>query len=365
MRRAGLDNRTLADDLDAALEGYLGGSIVEGSVELPVRVRLADEEREDVRALSSLTVASVGKNGEVEWLPLSAIGSFRLEPQIGAIARRDGRRLNTVRGYLTAGVLPAKALGDFSQRVSASGFDVPDGYSVQFGGEQAKRDDSVRDLLASVSLIVTLMGTVLVLTFRSFRVATLIAYVGVLAIGMGLLALWGFDVPFGFMAIIGTMGLVGIAINDTIVVLAALHATPAAKSGDPTAVREVVVHSTRHILSTTITTMAGFTPLVLAGGGFWPPLAIAIAGGVGGATLMALTLAPAAYLILHREPASGPFTTRSVDSLDQRSSELRGSDPRALRSRCAAGVVSHRRTLESPEPDASCEPSGWKSIDFT
>ncbi len=304
MRRAGLDNVTIADELDAALEGYLGGSILEGSEELPVRVRLSDREREDMQRIRSFNIARIGTDGEMGWLPLSAVGELRLEPQVATLARRDGRLVNTVQGYLTAGVLPAKVLADFSQRIESAGLEIPEGYTVQFGGEQAKRNDSVEDLMASVGLIVTLMGTVLVLTFRSFRIALLIAFVGLLAIGMGLFALWGSGFPFGFMAIIGTMGLVGIAINDTIVVLAALDASPEARSGDPTAIREVVVHASRHVLSTTITTMAGFTPLVLGGGGFWPPLAIAIAGGVAGATLMALTLAPAAFLVLHGRAAS-------------------------------------------------------------
>ena len=58
------------------------------------------------------------------------------------------------------------------------------------------------------------------------------------------------------------------------------------------------MHNSRHVLATTITTVAGFMPLLVAGGGFWPPLAIAIAGGVFGATLLALYFVPAAYLLL-------------------------------------------------------------------
>ena len=61
---------------------------------------------------------------------------------------------------------------------------------------------------------------------------------------------------------------------------------------------QVVVRSTRHILSTTLTTVAGFTPLLLQEGGMWPPLAIAIAGGVVGATLLALTFVPGCFLLL-------------------------------------------------------------------
>ena len=78
------------------------------------------------------------------------------------------------------------------------------------------------------------------------------------------------------------IGLIGVAINDAIVVLAALRENESSKVGNPEAVRDVVIRSTRHIVATSLTTMAGFAPLVLSGGGFWPPMAVAIAGGVGG-----------------------------------------------------------------------------------
>ncbi|MEM1304528.1 MAG: hypothetical protein AAGG46_06510, partial [Planctomycetota bacterium] len=71
-----------------------------------------------------------------------------------------------------------------------------------------------------------------------------------------------------------------------------------ARTGDPAAVRDVVVKASRHVFSTTLTTVAGFLPLLLGGGGFWPPLAATIAGGVTGATLLALSFVPAAYVLL-------------------------------------------------------------------
>ena len=71
----------------------------------------------------------------------------------------------------------------------------------------------------------------------------------------------------------------------------------ASKGGGRGAVREVVVRCTRHVLSTTLTTAGGFGPLLLAGGTLWPPLAITIAGGVLGATSLALYFVPAAFLL--------------------------------------------------------------------
>ena len=73
------------------------------------------------------------------------------------------------------------------------------------------------------------------------------------------------------------MGLVGVAVNDSIVVLAALRENQQVRAGDREAVVQVVTHCTRHVISTSLTTVAGFLPLILAGGSFWPPLAVSIA----------------------------------------------------------------------------------------
>ena len=135
--------------------------------------------------------------------------------------------------------------------------------------------------------------------------------VAIASFGLGVFAIALFGYPFGFNPIIGTVGLIGVAINDSIVVLAALESNPRAKLGDRQAVQEVVMHSTRHVLTTTFTTMIGFVPLLLGGGDFWPPLAVAIAGGVGGATLLALYLIPRTYVLLKHRTCP-PFTSPTL-----------------------------------------------------
>ncbi len=101
----------------------------------------------------------------------------------------------------------------------------------------------------------------------------------------------------GFMGIMGTMGLIGLAINDSIVVLAALRANEDARNADKETIVQVTVESTRHIVSTTFTTIGGFLPLILFSDAMWPPLATAIAGGMVGATLLALIFVPSLYYL--------------------------------------------------------------------
>ena len=301
-KAAGLSLTDIASQLNAATEGEVGGSIIEATEELPVRVRLDDRNRTKFTNLASLDIINpqaIGSNGtQYQGVPVTALGKFKTTADFGAIQHIDGMRMNEVQAFSPAGVLPSTVLTAFKQRLAASDFMLPAGYSLKFGGESAKRDEAVRNLMANVGILAVLMVATLVLSFGSFRMAIIVGCVGLLSIGLGLGALWVFGFPFGFTAIIGAMGLMGVAINDSIVVLAAIQGTPKANTGDREAVVETVSVATRHIVSTSLTTMAGFAPLILGGGGFWPPLAVAIAGGVCGATILALYFAPSAYLLL-------------------------------------------------------------------
>ncbi len=298
-RLAGLNNTAIANQINSNLEGNLGGSILEDTEELPLRVRIANSRRGDFDSIASLDLVPNGTSAaENSSVPISALGSIKLIPERAAIARRDGKRVNTIQGFVTAGVLPSTVLTQLKERLAASDLQLPPGYYMEFGGESAERKEAVASLMTTVGVLLVLMIATLVLSFGSFRLAGIIALIGICSVGLGLAALWIFGYPFGFMAILGIVGLIGVAINDSIVVLSALHSHPDARQGNRKAIREVIVGSTRHVLTTTVTTVAGFVPLLIDGGEFWPPLAICVAGGVMGATLLALSLVPCVYLLV-------------------------------------------------------------------
>lgn len=299
-RSIGLSPVDIARQFEWALDGALGGSVVEGTEELPIRVRVLSQQRERLDEILSFSLKRPGTTDSTDALatniPLLAFAQIDLVPEISGIPRFNNRRMNEVQAFIPAGVLPAGVVRDFEQRLAATDFRLPPGYTMQWGGEAAKRDDAIGNLMANVGVLLVLMAATLVLSFQSFRMASIIAIVGVLSMGLGTGSLWLFGYPFGFMAIVGTMGLVGVAINDSIVVLAGIREHSAARLGDPDAILEVVRGATRHVLSTSLTTIAGFLPLIIAGGGFWPPLAVTISGGVLGATFLALVFVPALYI---------------------------------------------------------------------
>jgi multidrug efflux pump subunit AcrB len=291
-RLLGLDLGQVARQMEAGLEGVTGGSLLEGTEELPVRVRLGAGLRGDPVAIGDMAVlppgaAQVAAEGRFPGVPLSTLGTLRLEPSESTITRRNGERVNTVQAFLMPGVLPEVALSQAMTVLEADGYRLPDGIRLETGGDSDARNSTVQALVAPLGLIITLSIAVVVMTFNSFRLTGIAFAVAGLSAGLSILSLAVFDYPFGINAIIGVIGSIGVSINAALIVLSGLQADPRAASGDRAAMVEVVAGSARHIVSTTITTFGGFLPLILGGGGFWPPFAMSVAGGV----LLSVTLA--------------------------------------------------------------------------
>ncbi len=308
-RTAGLSLGDVARQLDAKLEGSVGGSLVEGSEELPVRLRIGDAGRSTADVLRQTDVLRPGAEalaaqGVYPGVPLSAIAEVRLLPTESPIFRRDGERINTVQGFVHRNVLPEEALKKVQDKISASGLVLPAGYRIEVGGDSDARNDVLNELLAVAGVVIALTIATIVLTFNSFRLSAVTAVVAVLAVGLSLLVLAVFRYPLGVMAIIGVIGAIGVSINAAIIILTALQNDAKAALGDREAVANTVLAQSRHIVSTTITTFGGFLPLILGGGGFWPAFAMAIAGGVLLSTVVSFYFVPPAF-VLFRSSRNG------------------------------------------------------------
>ncbi|MDF2234883.1 efflux RND transporter permease subunit [Albimonas sp. CAU 1670] len=295
-RLAGLDLVSVARQLDAALEGVVGGSLVEGSEELPVRVRVGAARRADAAFVETFEV--VAPDGRL--VPLSTLGEMRVVPSDSAISRRDGERVNTVAAFVRYGVLPEAALAQAQRLLDEAGFEPPQGVRLEVGGDADARNEVIQNLMAPLGLIVTLSIATVVLTFNSFRLGAVATVVMVLSAGLSILSLAICGYPFGITAVVGVIGSIGVSVNACIIILTALQEDPRAAAGDRDAMAEVVLGASRHIVSTTVTTFGGFLPLILGGGGFWPPFAMSIAGGVLLSTVVSFYFTPPMFALVAR-----------------------------------------------------------------
>jgi len=325
VRLAGLTLAQVAQFLDAALEGVTGGSLLEATEELPVRVRFSAGQQAAANVVRTLRIPAPSGNNRS--IPLSALGELVLVASESPIPRFQGERQNLVQGFIPVDVLPQEAFDSFVAALEANPVQLPNGYRIEYGGDSDARADTVGNLMTSLGLIGTLTIATIVLTFNSFRLSMIAGIVAVLSMGMSLLALEIADYPFGVNALIGVIGSIGVSINAAIIIMTALQASPAAMQGDTAAVRDVVMASSRHIISTTITTFGGFLPLILEGGGFWPPFAMAIAGGVLLSTVVSFYFTPPAFLmVIRRTQAETDAGVEAVEA-DQPDAKVDTSSP--------------------------------------
>ncbi|MEQ8557137.1 MAG: efflux RND transporter permease subunit [Henriciella sp.] len=289
----------LANDLRAELEGVPAGSILEGIEEVPVRVIAPPERRSQ---LADLRAKTIGNGPAGTGAPIASLGEITLDPQTAVITRLDGRRVNQIYGFTEPYSLPPPVMAKFQAALEESGFEAPPGYDIIIAGEAETRSEALTNLASLAVPLILIMAGAVALVFNSFRMALLILLTGGMSVGLAFGGVWMFNLPMGFNAIVGALGLLGISINSSIVVLSLLQGNEAARRDDVIAQREVVVAATRHIVATTLTTMGGFVPIILTGDVFWLPLATAIAGGVGGSAILALYFTPAVYRIMTMKP---------------------------------------------------------------
>jgi len=318
IRGLGLDLRTVAGQLESALEGATGGSLLEATEELPVRVRLGEDERASVDLIRSLKIvppagSPLAASGDHPGIPLAALGRAELVPSESPIARENSERVNIISGYIETHLLPETALTGFQRLWEQEPVYLPPGYRLIIGGDADARADTVSNLVAPMGLVMTLTIATIVLTFNSFTLFLISFIVVLLSAGLSIFSLAVFDYPFGIQAMIGVIGSIGVSINAAIIILTALQQDDRAMANDVVRIRQIVGEASRHIISTTTTTFGGFLPLIIAGGGFWPPFAMAIAGGVLLSSFVSFYFTPPMFSLLvarghrtHAEPMGLP-----------------------------------------------------------
>jgi multidrug efflux pump subunit AcrB len=291
----------IAQQLQLALAGTTGGSILQGTEELPVRVRVNENQRSDMKELDAMPLMNQALMENRASIGVASLGQFTLLPSISGITRVDGERVNKVQAFLLPGVPAIDASEQLRELLENGNFVLPKGYRLKMAGDADEQKQALGQLATYAPVLLVLMVTVLILTFNSVRFAVVIAMVAILSVGLGMFSLWVSGLPIGFNPLLGSAGLIGVAINGSIVVIAAINGNAKAKSGDTRAIVEETMSCSRHILSTTFTTVGGLIPLLLfSQGSFWPPLAVVLAGGVGFSVILSLFFTPTIVALMCR-----------------------------------------------------------------
>lgn len=302
------------EDVFAVLEavgGIQAGTVIEGAMRFPIQVRFAERVRSDPSLLASLRVPAppARPGGEPRMIPLGQLARVRVEEGPAQIDReRVSRRIAVeanVRGRDLASFV-AEGRAAVAERV-----DLPDGWSLAWGGQFENLQEASRRLALVVPMVLLLIFVLLYTAFRSARLATLIYLNVPLALSGGLLALAIRGYPFSISAAVGFVALFGIAVLNGVVLLATTADLRRGGLGPEEAARQGARLRLRAVLMTASTDIIGFLPMALAttaGAEVQRPLATVVIGGLVTSTLLTLLVLPVAYARFggRQEPAVRP-----------------------------------------------------------
>jgi len=154
---AGLNHLEIASQLRTALDGEIGGSLVEGTEVLPVRIKWKGEQQADSKGLRSFDLIAPGNQGESVRVPVESIADWKLVPDSTNIDRFDGYRMNEIQVHVQAGVLSSEVLKELQMRLQAANFQVPAGVTIDYAGQSSERNRAVNNLLGSAGVLLVLM----------------------------------------------------------------------------------------------------------------------------------------------------------------------------------------------------------------
>ncbi len=303
-KQAGFTSEDVATSLQTQISGMTATEYREGKDLIPVVIRSDKAYREDLGKVESMTVYSYSSG---ENIPLLQLASTELEWQPSNIRRRDRVRAMTVQSDVGGGRFASEVLADIIPRVRQLERepDWPAGYEIEFGGEDAESADAQNSIMAGVPLALGLLALILIGQFNSLRRPGIIVLtIPPMMIGIvpGLLLT---NAPFGFMAFLGMISLMGIIVNNAIMMIDRVEL----EKGKGQAVGDALVvgaqRRLRPIMATATTTVIGLLPLSLQGGEMWRPMANTIMFGLGFSTLLSLLLCPVLYSLFFRVGFSG------------------------------------------------------------
>lgn len=284
----------LVNEMFSANNGMVVGTMLDSNKEIPVRLKGLSDKNNITGNTGFITIPS--QDG-FEYF--DSFGKSTLTNKSSTITRLDGQRTNDVEGWIWTGMLPSSTEESIKEDVRDFELRLPIGYSLKQLGEAESRGQSQASLYSSAFMYFILIIVGLVLALNSFRETALILSVAFLSIGLSFLGLFVGQQNYGFIGTISAVGLIGLSINDSIIVLSHIKEEAQNKEISKSELVEVVIRSTRHIITTSLTTLGGFLPLIFASV-FFKPLAWAMSVGVLGATITALLYIPAMFIIMRK-----------------------------------------------------------------
>ncbi|QFU23279.1 efflux RND transporter permease subunit [Shewanella eurypsychrophilus] len=295
-RTLGISKSQVDNVLLANFSGRSVGLYRDGSDMMPIIVQPPESERTDINGIMELQIWSHQLN---RYVGLSqVVHRFDIEFEDPVIMRRDRvRTLMTMTDEDQMGSLTTAAvLQSFKAEVEA--IELPEGYSMHWGGKHETSMDALAAIGEKLGGGYLVMILITILLFSSFKDAAVIWTVVPFAIIGVVVGLYTANMPFTFLALLGTMSLTGMLIKNAIVLVEEIRLQIAEGKEDYLAVIDASVSRVRPVSMAAVTTVLGMIPLITDG--FFQAMAVAMMAGLTFATILTLIVTPVMYTMIHR-----------------------------------------------------------------
>jgi multidrug efflux pump subunit AcrB len=288
----GLSSQDASQQIQFLLTGVPITQVREDIRTVELVARSGGKERLDPSDMQAMNL--VNRDGRV--VPISQIGHVEMRPEDPILRRRDRLSTITVRGDIQETMQPPQVSMEIQQQLASIIASLPPGYKIEMGGniEEAGKANAALAPIFPVMLVLILL--VLILQTRSFPTMAMVFLTGPLGIIGTVATLLLFHQPFGFNAILGLIGLAGILMRNTLILIEQIRNNIHDEKMDPYhAVVEATVQRARPVMLTALAAVLAFIPLTTSV--FWGSMAYTLIGGTLVGTVLTLVFLPALYSI--------------------------------------------------------------------
>jgi multidrug efflux pump subunit AcrB len=318
--KLGMSTAQIGMALRTAIYGTEISEFKEGDEEYPIQLRLAKKYREDIGVLLSqeITVPSREPNSMPYKVPLASVANVSYQTSYGGIQRIDNKRVITVSSNVLSGYNANEIIFRIGRALPK--FPLPDGYTIQFTGEQDMQQETGEFMVLAMFIALALIFIILVAQFNSIAKPLIIismfffSFIGVL---MGFV-IFGIDISV-MMTGMGIIAVAGVVVKNGIIIIDYIDNRIASGMDKMEAVIQAGATRLTPVLLTALSTVLGLVPLAIGmnfnfqtlftrldpqiyfGGdnaAFWNPLAMTIIFGLSFATILTLVVVPAMYTII-------------------------------------------------------------------
>ncbi|MFK8401892.1 CusA/CzcA family heavy metal efflux RND transporter [Pseudomonas sp. BGr12] len=303
--RYGLNVGDIQDNVAVAIGGRQAGTLFEGDRRFDLIVRLPENLRSDIDALSRMLIPvpapANATDSRIGFITLGEVARLELVQGPNQVSRENGKRLVVVSANVRGrdiGSFVSEASGSIEQQVKLQA-----GYWTTWGGQFEQLQSAAQRLQIVVPVALLLVFTLLLMMFNNVRDG-FVVFTGIpFALTGGVVALWLRDIPLSISAGVGFIALSGVAVLNGLVMISFIRSLREEGRGLDAAIREGALTRLRPVLMTALVASLGFVPMALAtgtGAEVQRPLATVVIGGILSSTTLTLLVLPALYRWMHR-----------------------------------------------------------------